>query len=298
MFIFGLNTNMKIFSASAIPLFLFIFILACEKEPTPEILFNGLDLNTWDTYLGVPDRSQEVAGLSRDAQGNYTEAFGLNNDPLGIFSVVEEDGVPAIRIDGYVWGCLVTRAGYANYHLHLEYKWGELKHPPRENLERNSGLCYHSVGPYGVFQTYWMRSFELEIKENALGDFVRVDEVYGTVETRVDTMLTSALRLRYQEGGHPVEVSYSTYMIRAREDFEKPHGEWNVIDLYTLDDAALHVINGELVMVVTQLQQDTEDGRESLTAGKIQLQSEGAEIFYRDIWITPISAFPEYYLKK
>lgn len=30
-----------------------------------------------------------------------------------------------------------------------------------------------------------------------------------------------------------------------------------------------------------------------LTKGKIQIQSEAAEIFYRDLLVTPITAFPE-----
>jgi len=272
---------------------IFLLFSACNKEEEKNYLFNGTDLTGWDTYLGIPDLSQEVTGLDRDEFGNYLNAFGLNNDPLHIFSVVEEDGEPAIRIDGYIWGGLISREEYGNYHLHLDFKWGDEKHPPRENLERNSGICYHSVGEYGVFWTYWMRSFELEIKETGLGDFVRVDDVYATIETRVDNTLTTAPRLRYVAGGFPVQLNTNTYTVRASEDFENPAGEWNSIDLYVLEDSAVYFINENLVMLASELQQKIDGTMQPLTRGRIQLQSEGAEIFYRNIWIETITTFPD-----
>ncbi|MBN1951308.1 MAG: DUF1080 domain-containing protein [Bacteroidales bacterium] len=278
-------------------LFPFLILLpllcSCNRNQNATYLFNGKDLSGWDTYLGVPDSSQEVPGLERNEQGLYTDSLGLNYDPLNIFSVVEEDGKPAIRIDGYVWGALITKEEYEDYHLHLEYKWGGLKHPPREKLERNSGICYHSVGDYGVYWTFWMRSFELEIKETALGDFYRVDEVYATIETRVDTTLITPPRVRWEADGFPVTLNTNTYMVRAARDLEKDYGEWNAIDLYVLADTAMHYINGELVMVATALQQQINGDKVPLTRGKIQLQSEGAEIFYRDIRIEPIDELPE-----
>ena len=47
---------------------------------------------------------------------------------------------------------------------------------------------------------------------------------------------------------------------------------------------AVHVVNGEVVMVV----QDAVDGDgQPLTAGQIQLQSEAAECFYKGLRLTP-----------
>ena len=50
-------------------------------------LFNGKDLTGWQTY---------------DIEN------GFNNDPQRIYSVVDEDGEPAIRISGQILGGLVT----------------------------------------------------------------------------------------------------------------------------------------------------------------------------------------------
>ena len=112
-------------------IFLILSFQSCKKEDGISYLFNGEDLTSWDTYLGVPQSVLDVPHLERDEAGKYIEAFGLNNDPLNVFAVVDEDGASAIRISGYVWGALITQSEYSNYHLHLEYKWGDEKHPPR-----------------------------------------------------------------------------------------------------------------------------------------------------------------------
>ncbi len=270
---------------------LWILIQACDKNPEATKLFNGTDLSGWDTYLGIPDPSQEVPLLNRNSSGIYTEAFGLNNDPMNIFSVVEEDGVPAIRISGYIWGGLITKEAYENYHFHLEYKWGTLQHPPREDLPKNSGLCYHSVGEYGAFWTYWMRSFELEIKNGSLGDFVRVDDVYADINATIDQPATSSW-YHYDEEGTLIYVNEALYTVKASGDYENPIGNWNSVDLYVYKDEAMHVINNKVVLIAKNLRQRVDDTFEPILSGKIQLQSEGAEIYYRNLSIESINTLP------
>src|SRR5688572_25594441 len=52
-------------------------------------LFNGRDLSNWDRWLGVK------GGGYSDSKSKAAP-LGLNNDPLGVFTVVEKDGAPAI----------------------------------------------------------------------------------------------------------------------------------------------------------------------------------------------------------
>lgn len=264
---------------------------SCKKEEELIYLFSGYDLSGWDTYLGVPQSVLEVPDVYRDEAGNYSEALGLNNDPLHVFTVVEEDGAPAIRISGYIWGALISQSEYSNYHLHLEYKWGDEKHPPREDLPRNSGLCYHSVGEYGAFWTFWMRSFEIEIKEGELGDFVRVDEVFAELPAIRDHELTTS-PYRYCEGEDLLTVNYNNYKVWAKDDYERPVGNWNSVDLYVFEDKSVHIINGELALKAENLRQIVNGTKIPLIQGKIQLQSEGAEIFYRNISIQDITVLP------
>ena len=128
-------------------------------------LFNGRDLSGWDTWLGKPHRQ------SGTAPSPDTEPVGFNKDPQKVFSVVDVDGAAAVRISGETYGGLITRDEYQNYHLRFEFKWGEKKWPPREEAFRDSGCCYHSVGPHDASYGFWMKSFEFQIQEGDCGDF-------------------------------------------------------------------------------------------------------------------------------
>jgi hypothetical protein len=85
-----------------------------------------------------------------------------------------------------------------------------------------------------------------------------------------------------------VKGGTADWNVEAYSDAEKPAGEWNTLDLYVLGDRAVHVVNGVPVMEVHDLKAD---GR-PLTHGAIQLQSEGAETFFRDIVLEPITTLP------
>src|SRR5439155_6808659 len=97
-----------------------------KEEWTP--LFNGRDLDGWDTWLGKPNKEKEPVGL--------------NKDPKGVYSVVTIDGKPAIRISGEIFGAITTKKEHENYHVRLQFKWGEKKWPPRDGdkTPRDSGL--------------------------------------------------------------------------------------------------------------------------------------------------------------
>ena len=130
-------------------------------------LFNEKDFTGWETYLDRPyakDEQPKVAPL------------GLNNDPNHVFSVVQEDGKPALRVSGETFGGINTLADFENYHLRLEFKWGTKKWPPKLDRPRDSGLLYHSVGPHGTAML-WMESFEFQIQEGDCGDYWGVMDV-------------------------------------------------------------------------------------------------------------------------
>ena len=79
---------------------------------------------------------------------------------------------------------------------------------------------------------------------------------------------------------------------KKQPDAEKPSGEWNTIDLYCFEGTSVHMVNGIVTMVLHNSRHNTEDGKEiPLTKGKIELQSESAEVFYKDIRIRPIEGW-------
>ena len=253
----------------------------------PQELFNGRDLTGWESYLGPRYDAAE-----KKFTGPH---IGLNTDPDGIFRVVQVDGAPAIRISGEIFGTLATLAEFENYHLRLQFKWGDKRWAPRATAKRDSGLLYHSYGPHAAEWFFWMSSQEFQIQEHDLGDYWAVGK--PSIKVRV-TKQGPAERPYYvhSPAGEPETFRRGAPAgphVRHSFDAEKPHGEWNILDLYCLGQASYHVVNGVLVMVLRESEQpDGQGGWVPLTKGRIQLQSEGAEVFYRNITIEPIDRFP------
>jgi len=259
-----------------------------EAEWIP--IFNGTDLNGWYTYMRQPEPASEVPGMARDESGHYTEPIGLNKDPLAVFTVVEVDQAPAIRISGEVFGILVTEKEYENYHLKLQFKWGSRKYPPRENELMDSGILYHSIGKEGAWGGVWMKSLECQVMEAACGDYISVDTVMADIPARQNE---SDGRYYYTPGAERMVFSPERSYCDASSEPEKAHGEWNTMEIYTYKGESVHLVNGQVVMHLFNSRQLI-DGKEApLTKGKIQLQSEGAEIYYRDIQLMPITGIPE-----
>lgn len=253
-------------------------------------LFNGNNLDGWYTYQRQPEPSSVVAGLARDEEGNYLEPIGLNNDPLNVFSVVMEDDAPAIRLSGEVFAILVTEEEFDNYHLKLQFKWGTEKYPPRKTDKRDSGILYHSIGKEGAWGGVWMKSLECQVQEGDCGDYISVDTVSADIQASRDEENNLYL---HTPGSELLTFSVERSYCHKSEDYEKPTGEWNTMEIYTVGGKAVHVVNGKVNNRLSNSRYFTQGKEVPLTKGKIQLQSEGAEIFYRHIEILAIEEIPD-----
>jgi len=248
------------------------------------ILFNGKDLSGWDTYLG-PLYSEE----KEDFDGR---SVGLNNDPFRVFTVVTVDGKSALRISGQMFGGVSTVDSFENYHLQLQFKWGEAKHKPRNKDKRDSGVLYHAHGKQGSEWFFWMKSQEFQVQEGDCGDYWPLQ-----CEVDVKVSMNPDSSFRYDPEGTLKHFgstsSVGTNIKKFPDDMEKPNGEWNTLDLYTFGQRSIHVVNGTVVMRLENSREIIDDKVVPLTKGKIQIQSEGAEVYYRDIKIRSIEALPE-----
>jgi len=224
---------MKRFVVFSILLPLVLIVSGCNTtSAAKEIeLFNGKDLAGWYTVL---------------------DKVGINKDPEAVFKV--EDAL--LCISGKTFGYICTEKEYENYHLTVEFKWGEKKWPPRENAKRDSGIMYHF--PKGRSDEVWPWSIECQIQETDCGDIWLVGPA------------VTANGKRYEE---PYTQIVKTV------DAEKPNGQWNTIEVIADGDCLTHIVNGVTVNQATDA---------SERKGKILLQSEGAEVFYRKISLIPL----------
>lgn len=254
-------------------------------------LFNGADLNMWEEWQGYADPGQTYTMNHAPGQGRVA-----SDAPHRMFSVVTLEGQPALRVDGRTWGSLVHTGDYADYHLRLEYKWSGVRHAPRLELPENNGLLYHSHGAHGAVWGTWMKAVEFEIMTGSTGMVVPVGNGLEVTTTAVRDEALIDPMLRFRLGGAEAKAVGGTaiWNIENARDVEKPVGEWNTVDLYVVGNRAVHVLNGVPVMVVWNMcDPKTEGGAcEPLTHGRIQLQSEGAETFFRNMTLTPIKHLP------
>lgn len=262
-------------------------------------LWNGKDLSGWSTWLAKPHASVVLPDAPKDAKGNYLQAIGANRDPLGVFTVASVDGKPAIRISGQVFGELRSKEALTNYHLRLQFKWGGKKWPPREKPEtpRDSGLLYHVHAEPGAEGRIWARSTELQIQEHDVGDLYSIGSfVFVRSKLRAGTgnATTKAVYDYDAKSAWNVfaQVAGQDGRCVKQPDNEKPTGEWNTVELVCLGEDSIHVVNGQVVMRLHRTLRLDTPVPQPVTAGPIILQSEGAEIFYREIAWRPITAVP------
>jgi hypothetical protein len=253
-------------------------------------LFNGRDLTGWDTeMMNLPDPAWDVPGLARGTNGLYLEALGKNRDPLHVFTVTNLDGGPVIHVSGQGFGVMMTTATFTNVHVRLQIKWGERRWGKKSNSPWDTGLLYYCHSEAGAADRTWPRSLEFQICQNEFGDlYALASEVTAPARRdgrlwRYDPAGTNTLFLQQRPIGnhcaHPV-------------DPELPKGEWNTCDLYTFNGNSVHVVNDRVVMRLYDARRLDGGAPAPLTAGKLCLQTEGGECYFRSVAVQPIAGIP------
>ncbi len=249
--------------------------------PTSVIkLFDGKSLANFDTWLVDHHES----------------------DPERVFSVVDQiDGAPAIRISGQSWGGLLSKQAYQDYRLIVEYRWGGVTWGERKTRTRDSGVLIHAQGRPGNtrndFNGPWLRSLEFQIIEGGVGDFI---SVAGFADDGQQIRPSMTFKIRkdrdgedvYDPKGDPKVVSSGRVNwwgrsedwedrlgFRGPQDVESPGLEWTRLEAIVQKGNLRYFVNGKLVNEGTDA---------SLTDGKIMLQSEGAEIYFRRVDVEPL----------
>lgn len=223
-------------------------------------------------------------------------------DPDRVFSVVDQiDGAPAIRISGKTWGGLITKQAYRNYRLVAEFRWGGATWGDRRNRARDSGILLHGQGRLGStardFNGPWLSSVEFQIIEGGVGDILPVS---GYREDGSQMRPSLKALTRKDRDGEPVFDPKGTLNafsggrinwwgrsedwedrigFRGPRDVEAPNLGWTHLEALVEDGALTYLVNGVLVNAATE---------SSYQDGRIMIQSEGAEIYFRRIELLPL----------
>jgi hypothetical protein len=266
-----------------------------SPKDAPIVLFNGKDLKMFRTWM-------------RDTR---------HEDPRRVFNVAKDGDIPVIHITGDGYGGLITNDEFTNYHLIAEYRWGDKTWGDRLNAPRDNGILLHGIGPDGgsVVQVVdglspWLASYEFQIEEGTTGDLIILGgdkdgkplDITATSEVEVREPMTETNNTRvkqhvWKRGGVPLRFGRGTtngnrvafvsrdLMMprtlgnRGANDLDTPGKGWTRVEVLADGNTLTYIVNGTTVMEATGL---------SVTAGRIQIQTEQAEIFYRRIELLPL----------
>lgn len=277
-----------------------LFIFSSYTPPAKDGWMNLLDknLSKWEIYQSYSFQNSFDGKQPKDANGKLIEPIGYNKNEKKVFTVDEVNGEPVLHISGEIYGCVFTKQEFENYHLSLKVKWGDKKWEPRLDKLKDSGLLYHSVGECGVdYWRSWALSQEFQIMEGHIGDY------WGIANSAIDVRAFLPEGTMNSVAGEKqpfLPIGPSTgrdgFCLRSA-DYESAAGEWTTIELICYGDKSLHIINGHVVMVLQNSRYMTDGKPTPLTKGKIQLQSEASEVFFKDIRIKPIQQMPEKFSK-
>lgn len=269
--------------------------IVTKKEKWKPLLDKNYQQN-WDVFIGVPHATVKgLEGVDPESNGIKGKPLGLNNDPKKVFSFEEEGGETVLHISGEIYGALTSKKEYENYHLKLQFKWGDKKWEPRLERERDNGILYHCVGEHGAFWNVWMQSQEFQVQQGDIGDY------YALAKTEIEipsVKKEGEKQYDYKQGANKNRFSSIDRSVQGHcnkgFDNEKAHGEWNILELICFKGISLHVVNGKVVMALYNSKYLNPDNEVApLTRGKIQIQSEAAEAFYKDIQIKSIGELPQ-----
>ena len=254
------------------------------------------DLSQWEMYLSYKHQNHYDGSEPRDSSGNIITPIGYNKNVNNVFTVIEKEGKPILKISGEYYGCVFTKESFSNYHLTLKVKWGEKKWEPRLDKLLDSGLLYHSNGPAGVdYWRSWMLSQEFQIMEGHTGDY------WAIGNTAIDVRAFPQEGMMNSVAGHDQPFislggnsGRDAFCLRSANHESNPD-EWTTLELVCFEGKSLHIVNGNVVMVLQNSREMTTNGSQPLDSGKIQIQSEAAEVYFKDIKIRPIQQLPAQY---
>jgi hypothetical protein len=267
-----------------------ILILEILTFPGNSYAFNN-DPALRENVKKLPRKAEIQLFNGKDFWGWYTfiKEKGRDNDPLKVFTV--QNGM--IRISGEEFGCITTNDEFEYYKLTVKFKWGDQTYSPRTDKARDSGILLHSVGEDGASSGTWMNSIECQIIEGGTGDFIVVGD--GSSNFSISSPVAPEKQGNsyvFQPEGNKVTINSGRINwfgrdpewkdvkdFRGKNDIEKPVGNWNKIECIVRGNEIHIWLNGVLVNQAFDVKPHK---------GKIQIQSEGAEIFFKKIIITPL----------
>ncbi|MFI3330309.1 MAG: DUF1080 domain-containing protein [Rikenellaceae bacterium] len=230
------------------------------KDSDFTLIFNGENLEGWNPKVknGDPELAKKV--------------FAVDDGMLHIFN---DEFAEEYELGGNnaTHGMMYTEKEYSRYILRFEYKWGTKKTNNFADLQYDAGCYYHvtndKIWPVGL--EYQIR-YNHEEDKNHTGDYyVRRGPKFNWFSDGEGSFLM------IRDGGKATPRQKLHHPALKNAPHSALKGKWEECEIIVMgSEYSIHKLNGVIVNMGTEI------GYEK---GLIGMQSETAEIFYRNIRI-------------
>lgn len=195
----------------------------------------------------------------RDLSGWHADVPAADTNP-GLRAFVVRRGMLVSL--GEPRGHLISDSSYRDYRLDVEYRF-----PGKPG---NAGVLVHASTPRALYRMF-PKSIEVQMESGNAGDFWCIVE---------DIRVPDMERRRGPPATWGVTEGKARRIANLTDGSERPTGEWNHMVIEAVGRSIRVWVNGDLVNDGTDATADH---------GRIALQSEGAEVEFRKLLLTPVT---------
>jgi Domain of Unknown Function (DUF1080) len=221
-------------------------------------LFNGKNWDGWHLKIRTGD--------SLMAQ----KVYAIENGMVHVFKDFK-DSLELNTGKNPTHGLFFTNKKYSKFIFKFDYKWGKKKFNNFAQFQYDAGMYYH------VYEDkIWPKGLEYQVRYDHTKNVNHTGDFWAT-QVQIQWYAKDNKFLLPENGGEKVPIKKNEHAALADAKFNGLNDKWNECEVIVMgNEYAIHKLNGQIVNVGTNL---------TYAEGIIGLQSETAEIFYRNIKI-------------
>lgn len=222
-------------------------------------LFNGKNFDGW--YLKIR------SGDANEAK----KVYAIDNGMVHVYKN-HPDSLELNRGKNDTHGLFYTNKKYSMYIFKFEYKWGTKIANNFKQFQYDAGMYYHVYN-----DAIWPQGIEYQIRYNHITNKNHTGDFWASGSSFQWFAGADGQFQLPSAGGKEQPIKSGEHRGSADAKYNALNGKWNSCEVIVMGNQyAIHKLNGKIVNMATNL---------SLSEGIIGLQSETAEIYYRNIMI-------------
>lgn len=229
-------------------------------------IFNGKDWDGWHLKLKNEDAIKA------------TQVFAIEDGMIHVYKDLP-DSLGLDTGENASHGMIYTNKKYSKFIFKFDYKWGSKIYNNFNQFQYDAGMYYHVVN-----DKIWPVGFEYQVRYNHTQNKNHTGDFWAPPGTKLQWYAGPDGTFELpQNGGKPQPFKKGEQSVLTDAPYNGLNGKWNQCEVIVMGDKyAIHKLNGKIVNMATDL---------SISEGLIGLQSETAEIFYRNIQIQEFDEF-------